>query len=53
MVEKMEDSGEALVIRPVRPMDVDRIEKNPAKLEALYEEGFQLGEAFCEKYKNI
>ena len=52
MVEKMEDSGEALVIRPVRPMDVDRIEKNPAKLEALYEEGFQLGEAFCEKYKN-
>ena len=53
MVERMEDSGEALVIRPLRPMDVDRIEKDPAKLEALYEEGFSLGEAFCEKYMHL
>ena len=53
MVERMEDSGEALVIRPLRPMEVDRIEKDPVKLEALYDEGFSLGEAFCEKYLNL
>ena len=50
MVERMEDNGEVLVIRPQRPMDVDRIEKDPVKLEALYEEGFRLGEEFCNKY---
>lgn len=49
MVERMEDSGELIVIRPMRPMDVDRIEKDPVKLEALYEEGFRLGEEFCVK----
>lgn len=31
-------------------MEVDRIEKDIAKLERLYEEGFALGERFCEKY---
>ena len=50
MVEQMEDRGEILVIRPQRPMDVDRIEKDPVKLEALYEEGFRLGEEFCLRY---
>ena len=50
LVERMEDNGEVLVIRPQRPMDVDRIEKDPVKLEALYEEGFRLGEEFCNKY---
>ena len=49
MVERMEDNGELVVIRPLRPMDVDRIEKDPVKLEALYEEGFRLGEEFCVK----
>ena len=51
MVEEMEDKGLVDVIRPLRPMDVDRIEKNEKKLEALYEEGFQLGEEYC-KLKN-
>ena len=45
----MEDNGELAVIRPLRHMDVDRIEKDPVKLEALYEEGFRLGEEFCVK----
>ena len=48
MVEEMEDKGLVDVIRPLRPMDVDRIEKDEKKLEALYEEGFQLGEEFCK-----
>ena len=48
MVEEMEDKGLVDVIRPLRPMDVDRIEKDEKKLEALYEEGFQLGENYCK-----
>ena len=51
MVDEMEDKGLVDVIRPLRPMDVDRIEKDEKKLEALYEEGFQLGEEYC-KLKN-
>ena len=51
MVEEMEVKGLVDVIRPLRPMDVDRIEKDEKKLEALYEEGFQLGEEYC-KLKN-
>lgn len=47
MIERMEDRGEVLCIRPQRPLEVDRIEKDPVKLEALYEEGFMLGEQFC------
>ena len=48
MVEEMEDKGLVDVIRPLRPMDVDRIEKDEKKLEALYEEGFLLGEEYCK-----
>ena len=48
MVEDMEDRGVVDVIRPLRPMDVDRMEKDEKKLEALYEEGFMLGEEFCK-----
>lgn len=53
MVERMEDSGEALVIRPLRPMDVGRMEKDERKLEALYEEGFRLGEEFCVRNASV
>ena len=49
-VERMEDEGRVICIRPERLMEVDRIEKDIAKLERLYEEGFALGERFCEKY---
>lgn len=49
MLERMEDSGEVLCIRPQKPMEVGRIEKDASKLEALYEEGFRLGEEFCRK----
>ena len=47
LVERMEDWGEIICIRPERPMEVDRICRDVDKLEALYEEGFRLGEAFC------
>lgn len=47
LVEQMEERGEIVCIRPVRPLEVDRIEKDISKLERLYEEGFSLGEKFC------
>ena len=51
LLEQMEDDGRVTCIRPLRPMEVDRIEKNPEKLERLYEEGFMLGEEYCRKMK--
>lgn len=47
-VERMEDEGRILCIRPERPVEVGRIEKDTKKLEALYDEGFALGNRFCE-----
>ena len=46
MLERMENEGSVTCIRPLRPMEVDRICKDPVKLERLYEEGFELGEQF-------
>ena len=48
LIERMEDWGEIVVIRPERPLEVGRITQDVVKLEHLYEEGFQLGERFCE-----
>lgn len=49
LVERMEDWGEVICIRPERPMEVERICRNVEKLERLYEEGFALGEKFCRE----
>lgn len=49
LIERMEDWGEVVCIRPERPMEVDRICRDVHKLEALYEEGFALGEQFCQE----
>ena len=51
LVERMEEWGEVVVIRPQKPMEVDRICRDPEKLERLYEEGYHEGEQFCERYK--
>ena len=51
MVERMEDWGEIVVIRPRRPMEVGRVCRDPEKLERLYEEGYREGEKFCADYK--
>jgi predicted patatin/cPLA2 family phospholipase len=40
LVESLEASGEAIVIRPEKPIEVGRMEKDTAKLTALYEEGY-------------
>jgi predicted patatin/cPLA2 family phospholipase len=51
LIERMEDWGEVICIRPERQMEVDRICRDVDKLERLYEEGFSLGEKFCKSYK--
>lgn len=50
LVDDLEAAGKITCIRPIRPLEVGRIEKDTSKLERLYEEGFSLGEAFCRKY---
>lgn len=49
MVERMEDEGSIVCLRPRRHTDVGRLEGNVAKLQALYEEGFRVGGEFCRK----
>lgn len=48
LVERLEAAGRIVCIRPERPMEVGRMEKDTDKLERLYEEGFTLGNTFCE-----
>lgn len=50
LIERMEDWGEIVVIRPERPLQVGRITRDVGKLEQLYEEGFQLGERFIQEH---
>lgn len=50
-VERMEAEGKVACIRPRRPIEVGRMERDTAKLERLYEEGFEQGELFVEKMK--
>ena len=42
LVEQLEDAGEIVVIRPQKPVEVDRMERDTKKLLALYEEGYDL-----------
>ncbi|MBO7418047.1 MAG: patatin family protein [Bacteroidaceae bacterium] len=40
-IEQLEREGKAIVIRPVNPIQVGRMEKDVKKLQALYDEGYQ------------
>ncbi|MBQ2852235.1 MAG: patatin family protein [Bacteroidales bacterium] len=42
MIEAMEERGEIIVIRPLKPIEVDRMERDTKKLLALYEEGYEV-----------
>ena len=41
-IDELEEKGLATVIRPVKPLEVDRMEKDVKKLNNLYEEGYFL-----------
>ena len=47
MIDKYEKEGRIIVLRPIRPVEVGRMEKDIEKLESLYNEGFNIGEEFC------
>ncbi len=44
-VEHLEEQGELVVIRPLQPITVDRMERNTQKLLDLYNEGYQCASA--------
>jgi predicted patatin/cPLA2 family phospholipase len=46
-IEKLEDEGRITVIRPVRPIEVSRMEKDTAKLTRLYQEGYEQARKLC------
>lgn len=46
---QLEKEGIAKVIRPSSPIQIDRIEKNPEKMEALYQLGLSDGRGFCKE----
>jgi predicted patatin/cPLA2 family phospholipase len=48
LIDKLEDEGLVVVIRPENPITVDRIEKDTGKLLDLYEEGYELGKKIKE-----
>lgn len=45
LVDRLEEEGRIIVIRPIKPITVDRIEKDIDKLTALYEEGYECGKS--------
>lgn len=44
MIERMEDEGRIIAIRPEQRVVVNRIEKDIKKLTSLYEEGYACAE---------
>ena len=42
LIESLEDKQMITVLRPERPLEVDRMEKDIKKLNALYDEGYEL-----------
>jgi predicted patatin/cPLA2 family phospholipase len=48
LVDQLEADGKILAIRPIQPIEVDRIEKDAVKLDKLYNEGYE-----CAQKANI
>lgn len=44
LVERLEDEGKIIAVRPMERLEVDRLESNSDKLAALYEEGYACAE---------
>ena len=49
LIERLEQEGRISVIRPMKPIEVGRMEKDTAKLSALYQEGYALALEFISK----
>ena len=44
LIERLEEEGKITVIRPLKPVEVGRMEKDTAKLTDLYQEGYEIAE---------
>lgn len=44
LIERLEDEGKIIAVRPMERLEVDRLESNSTKLTALYEEGYACAE---------
>ena len=49
LIERLEEEGRITVIRPLRPVEVDRMEKDTDKLRALYDEGYAIAEELLKR----
>lgn len=49
MIERLEEQDKITVIRPLKPVEVGRVEKDTAKLAALYDEGYEIAEQLLTK----
>nr|WP_263314372.1 patatin family protein [Mammaliicoccus sp. Marseille-Q6498] len=50
-IDEEEEKGNLFVIRPTDSLSVDRIEKNPKQLDALYKRGYEDAESLYDKLK--
>ena len=53
VVERLEDEGRIIVIRPSKPVEVGRMEKDTSKLAALYEEGYNEASRLINNYLTV
>lgn len=42
LIERLEEENKITVIRPIKPVEVTRMEKDTSKLTALYQEGYEI-----------
>ncbi|MCR5349677.1 MAG: patatin family protein, partial [Acholeplasmatales bacterium] len=52
-IEKMEKEGTVLVIRPPKPLDIGKSEKDPNKLEEVYQIGRKTAQDMLKKIKEF
>lgn len=53
MIESLEEEGRIIVIRPQKPVEVGRMEKDTSRLSALYDEGYAVASAVLPQIRRI
>ena len=52
-IERLEEDGRIIVIRPQKPVEVGRMEKDTVRLSALYDEGYAVASAALPQIRRI
>ncbi len=52
-IDSLENEGKALVIRPQKPLQVGRTDKDTSRLQALYEEGYACARQFGKQLEEL